>query len=124
MGIHINGDYNEVNVVYGDVIYGTHEERSSESPVSFVGLFIFFLFVVGLIIKFWWIILIAVGVATAAYAIWVELQNKRRAEFEAHRQRQSLAARAERQNDAYLQGDPWGMYGNFPPPPEVRDREF
>ena len=114
MGVNIHGDNNAVhnNVVYGDVFHGERQPP----PVGLFGLFFVVLIVVALIIKFWYIALIAVGVTALAVRAWRESQEKQRAEAEARAQEASLAARAERQNSAYLRGEQWGMYGNFPPP--------
>lgn len=122
MGIHINGDHNSVNVVHGDVIYGGDygERQPSPPPIGMLGLFVFVLVLVALIIKFWWIVLIAASVGAIAFGTWLERQEKRQAELEARRREEMLAARAERQNSAYLRGEPWGLYGSFPPSPEAR----
>lgn len=119
MGIHINGDHNSVNVygdvVDGDIIYGNY--GPPRPPVGFFGMFVLGLILVWLIIKFWWAALIAASLVALAFGTWLEREDKRRGALEAQRREAALAARAERQNSAYLQGDPWGMYGNFPPPP-------
>lgn len=122
MGIHINGDHNSVNVVHGDVIYGgDYGERSpSPPPIGVLGLFVFTLVLIALIIKFWWIVLIAASLGAIVFGTWLERQEKRRAEVEARRREELLAARAERQNSAYLRGEPWGLYGSFPPSPDTR----
>lgn len=121
MGIHINGDQNEVNVVHGDVYYGDgYGGLPPRPPVGFFGLLGFFMLLFWVVAKFWWIVLIVVSVTALSYGAHLELERKRQAELEAQRRKQALAARAERQNEAYLQGEPWGLYGNFPPPPEVR----
>jgi hypothetical protein len=116
MGIHINGDHNSVNVFHGDVSFGGDSgEQPSPPPIGMLGLFVFVLVLVALIIKFWWIVLIAASVGAIAFAAWVERKEKRQAELEAHRREELLAARAERQNSAYLRGESWGLYGSFPP---------
>lgn len=119
MGIHINGDHNSVNVVYGDVNYGGDYGPPPNPPISLFGIFLFGMVLIGLIIKFWWVMLIAVSVGALIFAVWMEREEKRQAELEAARREEMLAARAERQNAAYLRGESWGMYGSFPPPLEV-----
>lgn len=124
MGIHINGDHNSVNVVhgdvnYGDVNYGGGYEPSPNPPIGFLGIFFFLMILVWLIIKFWWVVLIVASVGAIAFGTWLERQEKRQAELEARRREELLAARAERQNSAYLRGESWGLYGSFPPPPEL-----
>jgi hypothetical protein len=125
MGINITGDNNivgdnnAVNVIHGDVYYGD-ERQLSPPPIGLFGIFFVVLIFVALAIKFWYITLIAVGVTALVFGTWLERREKQRAKVKARAQKAALAALAERQNSAYLQGDPWGMYGNFPPPPETR----
>lgn len=109
MGININGDYNSVNVVYGDVNYGG--EPPSNPPIGFFGIVFFVVALIWLIVKFWWIALIAASLGAIIFAAWLERQEK----LEDRRREEELAARAERQNSAYLRGEPWGLYGSFPP---------
>ena len=118
MGVNINGDSNVVhsNVVHGDVYYGDERQLPSP-PIGLIGFFVVVLILVALVIKFWYIALIAVSVTAVAFGTWLERREKQRAEVEARNQEAALAARAERQNSAYLRGDDqWGVYGNFPPP--------
>ena len=116
----IHGDYNVVGdnntVVYGDV-YGGGYRPPPGAP--FFSLFILLLLLAGVVIKFWWVVLIVVSATAIAYATHLEREEKRQAELEKRRREEALATRAERQNSAYLQGEPWGTFGNFPPPPEV-----
>lgn len=125
MGIHINGDhningdYNSVNVVYGDVNYGGGHEPPMGAPFGFFGIFFGGMILIWLIVKFWWVVLIAAAVSAVAFTLWVERQEKRQAALEALRREEMLAARAERQNSAYLRGESWGLYGSYPPPPEL-----
>lgn len=121
MGIHINGDYNingdhnSVNVVHGDVNYGGGYDEPLSPPIGLFGVVVFFMIFIWLIIKFWWVVLIAAGAGVIIYAIWLKGEEKRRSEVEARRQEEELTARAESQNSAYLRGDPYGMFGRFPP---------
>lgn len=120
MGIHINGDHNSVNAVYGDVVnYGGGYGPPPKPPIGFFGVLFLGMLLIGLIVKFWWIILIVASVGALIFMVWLERQEKRQAELEAQRREEMLAARAERQNAAYLRGESWGMYGSFPPPPEI-----
>lgn len=126
MGIHINGDHNSVNAVYGDVVnYGGGYESPPKPPIGFFGALFLGMFLIGLIIKFWWAMLIVVSAAALIFMVWLERQEKRQAELEAQRREEMLAARAERQNSAYLRGESWGMYGSFLPlvVPEERETE-
>lgn len=112
MGIHINGNHNSVNAVYGDVVnYGGGYEPPPKPPIGFFGALFLGMFLIGLIVKFWWIMLIVASVGALIFAAWLERQEK----IEARRQEEALAARAERQNSAYLRGEPWGLYGSYPP---------
>ncbi len=127
MGTHINGDhningdYNSVNVVYGDVNYGGGHEPLPSAPFGFFGIFFGGMILIWLIVKFWWVVLIAAAVGVVAFTLWVERQEKRQAALEAQRREEMLAARAERQNSAYLRGESWGLYGSYPPPPGVTE---
>jgi hypothetical protein len=126
MGIHINGDHNSVNV-YGDVYGDSYGDSYGDNyggppsgpPIGFFGLAFVAIILICLVIKFWWVVLIVASVAALAFGTWLEREEKKRGALEAQRREAALAARAERQNSAYLEGDPWGMYGNFPPPPGV-----
>jgi uncharacterized membrane protein len=115
MGIHINGDHNSVNVVHGDVIYGG-DSRTPKAPIGFFGMIFFGMVFVSLIVKFWYIALIVVSLSALAFVYWLEKQDKDRAEAERRHREAALSYRAEDQNSAYLRGEPWGVYGNFPPP--------
>lgn len=126
MGTHINGDYNITgdynNVVYGDVYYGD-QPPLGPPPIGFFGLFFGGMVLIWLIAKFWWVVLIVVAVGGIAFTAWAEYDDKRQAKIEALRREEMLAKRAERQNSAYLRGESWGLYGNFPPPPELYTKE-
>jgi uncharacterized membrane protein len=123
MGIHINGDHNSVNVVHGDAFYGdVNYGPPPKPPIGFFGLMFSVMVLIWLIVKFWWIVLIVVSVGAIVFTTWLERKEKRQAALEALRQEGLLAARAERQNSAYLRGEPWGMYGSFPPPEVPNER--
>jgi hypothetical protein len=122
MGIHINGDHNSVNIngdVYGDNYGDNYSGPPPAPPVGFFSLAFLAVILICLVIKFWWIVLIVAGVGAATYGTWLGWEERRRGALEAQRREAALAFRAERQNSAYLEGEPWGMYGNFPPPPGV-----
>lgn len=123
MGIYINGDHNSVSVngdvVDGNVIYGGGYGGSQRPPIGFFSLFVIVMLLIWVIIKFWWVVLIVASVGAIAYGTWLEREEKRRVELEKRRREEILAARAERQNSAYLRGESWGLYGHYPPPPEV-----
>lgn len=126
MGIHINGDNNITGdyntVVYGDVYTGDREPLSPP-PFGLVGLIFAAMVIIWLIAKFWWVVLIAAVVGGTIFIVWVEREDKREAALEAQRREEMLAARAERQNSAYLRGESWGLYGNFPPLPGMYSDE-
>ncbi len=123
MGIHINGDHNSVNVVHGDAFYGdVNYGPPPKPPIGFFGLMFSVMVLIWLIAKFWWIVLIVVSVGAIVFTTWLERQEKRQAALEAQRREELLAARAERQNSAYLRGESWGMYGSFPPPEVPNER--
>lgn len=69
------------------------------------------LFAVGLAVKFWWVILAVVGMFCAAH--WTRLAVDRHfAGVEAARHRLAgLVARADRQHNWVMQGDPRGTLG-------------
>lgn len=117
MSIHINGDHNSVNI-YGDVNFGEDYELPPP-PIGFFGIFFLGMVLVWLIVKFWWVVLIAAAVWALGLTIRQKQKERRQAALEAQRREKMLAERAERQNSAYLRGEPWGLYGSFPPPPEV-----
>lgn len=73
------------------------------------------LFVLGLIIKFWYLILAALVLAGAvALGVrWSRQQSARRA-TEARRCAE-LSTRADYEHARYLAGDPAGLYGRYPP---------
>lgn len=124
MSFYINGDHNSVSVVHGDVIhgdviYGADYGPPARPPIGFFGLFVLGALLAWVIVKFWWIVLIVVGVAAVAFGTWLEREEKRRVGLEKKRREAALKARAESQNSAYLRGDPQGVYGDFPPPPGV-----
>jgi uncharacterized membrane protein len=119
MSIHINGDYNSVNVVYSNVNYG---DGPPKPPIGFFGLIFGLMILICLIVKFWWVVLIVASAAAVTFGMWTERQEKRQAALEAQSREEMLASRAERQNSAYLRGESWGMYGNFPPPEVPNER--
>ena len=122
MGIHINGDHNSVNVVYGDVNYGGDSSEPPQAPIGFLGLAFGVMVLIWLIVKFWWVVLIVASAVALTHGMWTKQQEKRQAALEAMRREELLAARAERQNSAYLRGESWGMYGSFPPPEVPNER--
>ena len=111
MGINIGDN----NVFHGDVIDNSGGDGPGGAPVSFVGVFIAVIIVVGLAINYWQITLAVVGVAALTLGYWMEWQDKKRAEANERARQAALARRAEDQNSAYLRGDTWGVFGNFPP---------
>jgi uncharacterized membrane protein len=114
MNIHINGDHNSVNIAQADVNYGGNY-GPPKPPVGFFGLIFGLMILICLIVKFWWVVLIVASVVAVIFMARTEQQEKLQAELEARSREEMLAARAERQNSAYLRGESWGMYGNFPP---------
>lgn len=119
---NIVGDHNEVNVVYGDVYSGGNYGPSQGVAVSLFSLVFFVLILIALAIKFWWITLVIASVGALAIATWLEKmdrEEKRQLNAKAASRKEALAKRADQQNSAYLRGELWGMYGDYPPSPEV-----
>jgi hypothetical protein len=73
--------------------------------------FLVVLIVAALVVKFWWLIVAVVGMFCAAH--WTRLAVDRHTErVEAERRRLAgLVARADRQHNWVMQGDPRGTYG-------------
>jgi hypothetical protein len=71
--------------------------------------------VVGLAVKFWWLIAGIIGVIVAVY--WGRCAADRHAErVEAERRRLAeIAARADQQHEWVMQGDDRGHFSEFPP---------
>jgi hypothetical protein len=119
MDININGDHNSVNVVYGDVNNYGGDYRDEPAPIGFLGLAFGVMVLIWLIVKFWWVVLIVASLGALTYGMWLEWEKRRQGSLEAQRRKAALATRAERENSAYLRGEQWGLYGSYPPPPEV-----
>jgi hypothetical protein len=79
--------------------------------------FLALLVVVALAVKFWWLIAAAVGMFCAVH--WTRRAVDRHVErVEAERRRLAgLVARADQQHNWTMQGDPRGMFGEFPAAP-------
>jgi hypothetical protein len=73
------------------------------------------LVVVALVVKFWWLIAAVVGMFCAVH--WTRRAVDRHAERVAAERRRvaGLVARANREHQWVLAGDPRGTYGEFPP---------
>lgn len=77
------------------------------------------LFVLGLIIEYWWLIVAVAAGAAAAYGVlagWRAYERREAADAQA---RAALAERADYEHQQFLEGDPTGLYGQYPPPPSV-----
>ncbi|RDI32475.1 hypothetical protein DEU38_103208 [Rhodococcus sp. AG1013] len=74
------------------------------------------LFVLGLIIKFWWVIVLALILAGAVYSGVKGRQRHQAREAAAATERANIAARAEYEHQQYLAGDDIGIYGQYQPP--------
>jgi hypothetical protein len=124
VGIHVNGDN---NVVHNTVTtYNDDGRRELPSPpLGFFTFALLMIILVSLLIKFWYIALIVVSLSALAFANWMERQDRGRTKAavaaEARLREAALALRAENQNSAYLRGESWGVYGNFPPPSVVTE---
>ncbi len=73
------------------------------------------LFVLGLVIEYWWVIVLAAACVAAIYGITT---MHKRSELRAAAQAQAaaaIAARADFEHRRYLAGDPTGVYGQYPP---------
>ena len=73
------------------------------------------LFLVGFVVKFWWLILLVLVVAAAGFGLW-GVVTRQDAELERQRQEhRALAARADEQHAWVLAGDDHGVHGDYPP---------
>jgi hypothetical protein len=79
--------------------------------VQFVGT----LLLVGFMLKFWWLIALAVGVVLV-WRFGPAVYREYRADGAARRRQLSaIAARADQQHRFVLAGDDRGLYGQYPP---------
>lgn len=74
------------------------------------------LFVLGLIIKFWWVIVAVLVIAGLAYGGAKWWQRHQAQEAAAAQEHANIAARAEYEHRQYLAGDDIGLYGQYQPP--------
>lgn len=71
------------------------------------------LFVLGLIIKFWWVIVAVLVIAGLVYGGVKWWQRHQAAEAAAAQERANIAARAEYEHQQYLAGNDVGIYGQY-----------
>lgn len=98
----------QINIYQNNVYqgYGRPPRRNNHPILKGIGI----LFAIGLLIKFWWVVLmvLAVWLGVKGFQKWQEHQKL------AAQERAQVSARAEAQNQAFLAGDPYGIYG-YPP---------
>ena len=84
--------------------YRRSPRRNSHPILTGIGI----LFAIGLLIKFWWVVLtvLAIWIGVKAFRNWQHRQAL------AEEERARIAARADAQNQAFLAGDPYGIYGD------------
>lgn len=73
------------------------------------------LLVMGLIIRYWWLILGLAGLGAITYGCVLWWQNRQQRITETRRHHAELTARAHYEHQLYLQGDPAGIYGRYHP---------
>jgi hypothetical protein len=73
------------------------------------------LLMLGFVLKFWWLILLALAFAATGFGLWCVV-TRQDAEFERQQRAQrALAARADAQHAQIMAGDDRGMYGEYRP---------
>ncbi|MDH6279554.1 hypothetical protein [Prescottella agglutinans] len=90
--------------------------RSSSGSVHPFWVIFGVLFVLGLIIKFWWVIVTILVIAGLAYGGVKWWRRHQAREAAAAQERANIAARAEYEHQHYLAGDDIGIYGQYQPP--------
>jgi hypothetical protein len=73
------------------------------------------LLVVGFVVKFWWLILVALAVAVAGWLAWCVCKQTDAAVDRTRREHAALVARADQQHAWVLASDDRGIYGDYPP---------
>ncbi|NLE78760.1 MAG: hypothetical protein GX610_04115 [Rhodococcus sp.] len=101
-------NHGQINVYQNNVYQGRgrRPRRNGHPILTGIGILI----VIGLLIEFWWVVLmvLAVWLGVKGFQQWQKRQQL------AAQERAQVAARAEAQNQAFLAGDPYGIYG-YPP---------
>ncbi|WJJ10360.1 hypothetical protein P9990_17465 [Prescottella equi] len=75
------------------------------------------LFVLGLVIEYWWLIVGAIVLAALGYVAFRAWQRHCEQVAVRARAEAALAARADEQHQQYLSGEEHGLYGNYRPAP-------
>jgi hypothetical protein len=73
------------------------------------------LLLVGLIAKFWWLILLVLAAVAVGCGIWCVVTHLDAEDDRRHRERLAIAGRADEQHAWVLAGDDRGAYGDYPP---------
>ena len=73
------------------------------------------LLVVGVVAKFWWVILLVLAAISVGLALWLGQQRAVDASRRQRREYAELAARADQQHAWVLAGDDRGVYGSYAP---------
>lgn len=75
------------------------------------------LFVLGLVIEYWWLIVMAIVIAALGHVTFLAWQRHREQVAVQERARAEVAGRADEQHQQYLSGEDDGLYGEFKPAP-------
>lgn len=75
------------------------------------------LFVLGLVVEYWWLIVLAAVIAAAIYGGNIAWRTRQRQAAAQAQARAELAARADREHQQYLAGEDRGLYGDYQPTP-------
>jgi hypothetical protein len=95
------------------VIGGTRRRRrSARHPILAL---LLCLFLLGVVIAYWKVILTITMVIAIAGGGYLLVRRNRAQRAAAAHQKPSIAARADQQNELFLQGDARGFYGEYPP---------
>ena len=73
------------------------------------------LLLVGFVVKFWWLILLALVAVAAGLWLWCVVTRQDEAREQELREQAGLAARGDEQHAWILAGDDRGVHGDYPP---------
>ena len=111
--MYFGPNHGQINIIQNNIHQGYRRgPRRNRHPIlSTIGI----LFAIGLLIKFWWVVLMV-------FAVWLGVKGFRKWQHRqalAEQERARIAARADVQNQAFLAGDSYGIYGYPPHPREL-----
>ncbi|UNN05182.1 hypothetical protein [Rhodococcus opacus] len=104
--MYFGPNHGQINIIQNNIHQGYRRSPRRNSHPILTGIGI--LFAIGLLIKFWWVVLtvLAIWIGVKAFRKWQHRQAL------AEQERARIAARADVQNQAFLAGDPYGIYGS------------